>query len=121
MNEHYNFVFFWLGQRGLYSIDYALNEIPTVSDLTYREHGVVNNAEEVLQHNIDVHKIEVVNGNAALQDAHTVRERREAALFEKIPVSRYADVVTARTNHFVMEVIIKQGFARQMCSGVRDK
>jgi len=26
-----------LRQRGLYSIDYALNEVPTVSDLTYRE------------------------------------------------------------------------------------
>ncbi len=64
-------------QRGLYNIGYSLNDEPTVSDLMYREHEVVNNAEEVLQHNIDVHKIEVVYGNASLQDTHTVRVRQE--------------------------------------------
>ena len=66
-----------LQQRGLYSIASSLNDETTVSDLMYREHEVMNNAEEVLQHNIDVHNIEVVNGNALLQDAHTVRVRQE--------------------------------------------
>ena len=64
-------------ERGLYNIGYSLNDEPTVSDLMYREHEVVDNAEEVLQHNIDVHKIEVVYGHASLQDAHTVRVRQE--------------------------------------------
>jgi len=66
-----------LRQRGLFSIDYSLNNEPTVSDLMYREHEVVHNAEELLQRNIDVHKIEVVNGNASLKDALTVRVRQE--------------------------------------------
>jgi NAD(P) transhydrogenase len=66
-----------LRQRGLYSIDYSLKERLTVSDLMYREREVVKNAEEVLQRNIDFHGIEIVYGNAALEEAHTVRVRQE--------------------------------------------
>ncbi|MDI6694236.1 MAG: Si-specific NAD(P)(+) transhydrogenase [Anaerolineales bacterium] len=62
-----------LRQRGLYSIDYSLKDELTVSDLMYREHEVVKNAEEVLQRNLDMHEIEVVRGNASLKDPHTVR------------------------------------------------
>jgi NAD(P) transhydrogenase len=65
-----------LRQRGLYSIDYSLKDELTVSDLMYREQEVVRNAEAVLQRNIDLHGIDVVNGNASLKDAHTVRVRQ---------------------------------------------
>ncbi len=43
-----------LRQSGLYSIGSSLNDEPTVSDLMYREHEVVNQAEAMLQHNIDL-------------------------------------------------------------------
>jgi NAD(P) transhydrogenase len=66
-----------LRQRGLYSIEYSLKDELTVSDLMYREHEVVKNAEEVLQRNLDMHGIEIVKGNASLKDAHTVLVSRE--------------------------------------------
>jgi NAD(P) transhydrogenase len=66
-----------LCQRGLYSIDYSLKDELTVSDLTYREHEVVKNAEEVLQRNIDMQGIEVVRGSASLKGPHTVRVKQE--------------------------------------------
>jgi pyruvate/2-oxoglutarate dehydrogenase complex dihydrolipoamide dehydrogenase (E3) component len=63
-----------LRQRGLYSIDYLLKKRLTVSDLMYREKEVVRNVEAVLQRNIDLHGIEMVYGNAVLEDAHHIGE-----------------------------------------------
>lgn len=62
-----------LRQRGLYGIDYSLKEGLTVQDFMHREHLVVNREREIIQHNLDRHKIEIVWGNGSIIDPHTVR------------------------------------------------
>ncbi len=66
-----------LRQRGLYSIDYSLKDKLTIRDLMYREHIVVENAEEVLQRNLAMNGVEIVHGSASLKDTHTVRVSQE--------------------------------------------
>jgi NAD(P) transhydrogenase len=62
-----------LRQRGLYGIDYSLRDHLTVRDFMYREHEVVAREREIIQHNLDRHKIDLIWGEASLKDAHTVR------------------------------------------------
>jgi NAD(P) transhydrogenase len=64
-----------LRQRGLYGIDYSLKEGLTVGDLMYRERIVVENEWGLIEGNLERHGIEVIRGEAALKDAHTVRVR----------------------------------------------
>ncbi len=60
-------------QRGLYGLDYSLKDNMTVSDFMHREKAVVNREREIIQHNLDRHKIEVFWGEASLKDAHTIQ------------------------------------------------
>jgi NAD(P) transhydrogenase len=64
-----------LRQRGLFGIDYSLKEDLTVGLLMHREQAVVQNERRIVQANLDRHRIEVVQGEARLTDAHTVRVR----------------------------------------------
>ena len=59
-------------QRGLYGIDYSLKDHMTVADFMHREKAVVNREHEIIQRNLDRHKIEVFWGEGSLKDAHTV-------------------------------------------------
>jgi NAD(P) transhydrogenase len=59
-------------QRGLYGIDYSLKDHMTIADFMHREKAVVNREHEIIQHNLDRHKIEVFWGEGSLKDAHTV-------------------------------------------------
>ncbi len=75
-----------LAQRGLYGRDYTLRENLTMQDFLYREQEVVRALREVVRRNIERHHIDLVHGQASLEDAHTVRvqlakggERRLAA------------------------------------------
>ncbi len=62
-----------LRQRGLFGIDYSLKDNLTVADFMHREKVVVEREREIIQNNLDRHKIEVFWGEGCLQDAHTVR------------------------------------------------
>ena len=62
-----------LQQRGLYGIDYSLKENMSVADFMHREHIVVANERRIIENNIQRHKINLIHGEASLQDAHTVR------------------------------------------------
>ena len=62
-----------LRQRGLFGIDYSLKENLTIGDFMYRERTVVNSEHEIVGRNLDRHQIELFWGEAALEDAHTVR------------------------------------------------
>ncbi len=62
-----------LQQRGLYGIDYSLKENMSVADFMHREQIVVANERRIIEKNIQRHKIELIHGEASLQDAHTVR------------------------------------------------
>ncbi|MEK7727786.1 MAG: Si-specific NAD(P)(+) transhydrogenase [candidate division KSB1 bacterium] len=62
-----------LRQRGLYGIDYSLRENLTVGDFMHRKQIVIENQWQLIQRNLERHNIELVHGEAALKDAHTVR------------------------------------------------
>ena len=62
-----------LRQRGLYGVDYTVKTDLTVQDFMYREQEVVRALREVVRANVERHAIDLVHGEAALEDAHTVR------------------------------------------------
>src|SRR3989442_14568701 len=61
-----------LGQRGLYGIDYSLKENLTVHDFMHHEREVVEMERRRILKNLELHKIEYVQGRAAVDDGHTV-------------------------------------------------
>jgi NAD(P) transhydrogenase len=61
-----------LGQRGLYGIDYSLKENLTVHDFMHHEREVVEMERRRILRNLELHKIEYVQGRAAFEDGHTV-------------------------------------------------
>ncbi len=60
-------------QRGLFGIDYSLKDNLTVNDFMHREQVVVEREREIIQNNLDRHKIELFWGEGSIKDAHTVR------------------------------------------------
>lgn len=61
-----------LKQRGLYGIDYSLKEDLTVNDFMHHEREVVDMERQRILKNLEMHKIELVRGQAAFEDAHTI-------------------------------------------------
>ena len=61
-----------LKQRGLYGIDYSLKENLTVQDFMHHEREVVEMERARILKNLELHRIELVRGQAAFEDAHTV-------------------------------------------------
>jgi len=61
-----------LKQRGLYGIDYSLKENLTVHDFMHHEREVVEMERLRILKNLRLHGIELVSGQAAFEDAHTV-------------------------------------------------
>jgi len=65
-----------LRQRGLYGIDYSLKENLTIGDFMYRKQMVIESEWGIIRRNLERHRIEVIFGEARLEDAHTVRIRK---------------------------------------------
>jgi len=61
-----------LKQRGLYGIDYSLKENLTVHDFMHHERAVVEMERRRILKNLELHKIELVRGQASFEDAHTL-------------------------------------------------
>ncbi len=61
-----------LKQRGLYGIDYSLKENLTVHDFMHHERAVVEMERGRILKNLELHKIELLRGQASFQDGHTV-------------------------------------------------
>src|SRR4029077_16289282 len=61
-----------LKQRGLYGIDYSLKENLTVHDFMHHEREVVEMERQRILKNLELHKIELIRGQATFEDAHTV-------------------------------------------------
>lgn len=61
-----------LKQRGLYGIDYSLKENLTVHDFMHHEREVVDLERRRILKNLELHKIELVRGQAAFEDPKTV-------------------------------------------------
>jgi NAD(P) transhydrogenase len=64
-----------LRQRGLYGIDYSLKDGLTVGDFMHRKDVVIESERELIELNLERHGVEVIRGEAALRDAHTVQVR----------------------------------------------
>ncbi len=61
-----------LKQRGLYGIDYSLREGLTVQSFTHRKDVLVGVEREKIRANLAAHGIELIQGTASFEDAHTV-------------------------------------------------
>ena len=61
-----------LGQRGLYGIDYSLKENLAIHDFMHHEREVVEMERRRILKNLELHRIEYVQGQAVLEDAHTI-------------------------------------------------
>jgi NAD(P) transhydrogenase len=61
-----------LKQRGLYGIDYSLKEGLTVHDFMHHEKAVVEQERQRILKNLELHHIELVRGQAAFEDPHTI-------------------------------------------------
>ena len=61
-----------LKQRGLYGIDYSLKENLTVQDFMHHERAVVEMERQRILKNLELHHIELIRGQAAFEDAHSV-------------------------------------------------
>jgi NAD(P) transhydrogenase len=62
-----------LRQRGLYGIDYTVKQDITVPDFMYRKDEVVRSLWQMIQANVERHRIEVVRGSASFEGPHTLR------------------------------------------------
>ena len=65
-----------LSQRGLYGVDYTFKSDMTVQDFLFREREVIRSLRNVVARNIARHQIDLIRGDAYLEDAHTVRIKR---------------------------------------------
>jgi NAD(P) transhydrogenase len=61
-----------LKQRGLYGIDYSLKENLTVHDFMHHERAVVEMERLRIMKNLELHKIELVRGQAFFEDPRTI-------------------------------------------------
>jgi NAD(P) transhydrogenase len=61
-----------LDRRGLYGIDYSLKENLTVHDFMHHEREVVEMERKRILNNLELHKIEYIEGQASFEDTHTV-------------------------------------------------
>ena len=64
-----------LRQRGLYGIDYSLKENLTIHDFMHHEREVVEMERQRIRKNLELHHIELIHGDAAFEDAHTIAVR----------------------------------------------
>src|SRR6516225_6383490 len=62
-----------LKQRGLYGIDYSLKENLTVQDFMHHERAVVEMERRRILKNLELHRIELIRGQATFEDPHTLR------------------------------------------------
>lgn len=60
-----------LKQRGLYGIDYSLKENLTVHDFMHHERAVVEMERARILRNLELHKIQLIHGQASFLDSHT--------------------------------------------------
>jgi len=82
-----------LAQRGLYGIDYTVKPDLTVQDFLFRQHEVVRSLREVVRQNIARHRIDLIEGDAGLDDPHTVRVTRADGLEQRL----HGDVILIAT------------------------
>ena len=61
-----------LKQRGLYGIDYSLKENLTVHDFMHHERAVVEMERTRILKNLELHRIQLLHGQASFEDDHTV-------------------------------------------------
>ncbi len=61
-----------LRQRGLYGIDYSLKENLTIQDFMHHERAVVEMERQRIRKNLELHMVELVQGQASFADSKTI-------------------------------------------------
>src|SRR5215467_11966673 len=61
-----------LKQRGLHGIDYSLKENLSIHEFMHHEREVVELERRRILKNLELHRIELVHGDASFEDPHTV-------------------------------------------------
>lgn len=73
-----------LRQRGIYGISFSVQPDLSLGDFMYRRQAVLEAEWGVIRRNLERYRIQIIHGEAALQDPHTVRVKyrdgRTAAL-----------------------------------------
>lgn len=62
-----------LRQRGVYGVNFSIQPDLSLGDFMYRRQAVLEAEWGVIRRNLDRYRIEIVHGEAALQDPYTVR------------------------------------------------
>ncbi len=68
-----------LRQRGLYGVDLRMKSDITVGDFMHRERAVVESAWQLIEHNLERHRITSVQGAARFVDPHILEVTRYGA------------------------------------------
>ena len=77
-----------LKQRGLYGIDYSLKENLTVHDFMHHEREVVEMERRRILKNLELHKIELVRGQASFESANTLTVTTASAAPRRLQAER---------------------------------
>jgi len=82
-----------LRQRGLYGVDYKVKSDITIGDFMHRERAVVEATWQLIDRNLDRHKVTRIQGAAQFVDAHTM----DVARYKQEPRRVTADVFLLAT------------------------
>ena len=63
--------------HGLYGKSYAVKENITISDLLFRTDHVIRHEIDIIRHQLQRHRIELINAEGSFVDPHTIRLRFE--------------------------------------------
>jgi NAD(P) transhydrogenase len=69
-------VFSGLRQKGLYGVEFSVRGDVTVGDFMHRERQVVESAWQLIEENLERHKVTTIQGNARFTDPRTVEVSR---------------------------------------------
>jgi NAD(P) transhydrogenase len=73
-----------LRQRGLYGVDYTVKQDITVPDFMYRKGEVVRSLWDLIEANIERHRIGLIRGRAEFEDPETVVVRQDGVAARRL-------------------------------------
>ncbi len=88
-----------LRQRGLYGVDLRMKSDITIGDFMHRERAVVESAWQLIEHNLERHRITSVQGAAHFVDPHTIEVARYGKPPQRISAEVFLLATGSRPSH----------------------
>jgi NAD(P) transhydrogenase len=88
-----------LRQRGLYGVDYRVKSDITIGDFMHRERAVVESSWQLIDQNLERHRITKVQGAAQFADAHTLDVTRHQQPVRRITADVFLVATGSRPSH----------------------